>query len=414
MVYVNSTYSKPPGLPLSNFETKRLAKYSTKYSTYPISDGSTMAPGAMKKFDHFLADLKYIAPDDSHVSIENFIGYTSVPLGLAGPLRVHGLDGAPEDAYAPMATTEAAIIASCCRGCKALNSSGGIHFSSLGQVMSRSPVFQFDSPREAIQFSRRLPEFKDALARSAEATSRHARLQDLTSYITGSDVYVRFSFTRGDAAGQNMVTIATQHACDWLRTTFAPELKIRNFLIEGNMAPDKKPSWGAVVAPRGVEVVSWAVLSDAACQKVLGCTAERLYKTHRLFQEGGIRNGQFGSNVNTANVVTAIFIATGQDVASVAEGAWAHFICDYDYTSKSLKISLYMPSLAVGTVGGGTGYATQQEALRIMNCTGPNSKSRLAGLISAFAIALEISTIAAGASDTFSASHQKLARKNKI
>ncbi|PLN80601.1 nad-binding domain of hmg-CoA reductase [Aspergillus taichungensis] len=281
--------------------------------------------------------------------------------------------------------------------------------------MSRSPVFQFDSPREAIQFSRRLPDFKDALVRSAEATSRHARLQNVTSHITGSDVYVRFDYTCGGAAGQNMVTIATQNACNWLRnTSFASELNIRNFLIEGNMSPDKKPSWGAVVAPRGVEVVSWAVLSDAACQQVLGCTTERLYKTHRLLQEGGIRNGQFGCNVNTANVVAAIFIATGQDVAGVAEGAWAHFICDYDYTSKSLKISLYMPSLPIGTVGGGTGYATQQEALQIMNCAGPDSKSRLGGIIAAFAIALEISTLAAGASDTFSESHQRLARKNKI
>ena len=411
MAYANSTYRNLPHLHPPSFKTEN----SVKYSLPPTPNSTTMTSITMKKFGHVLADLKYITPDDSQVFIENFIGYTSVPLGLAGPLRVHGLDGAPEDAYAPMATTEAAIIASCCRGCKALNLSGGTHFSGLGSTMSRSPVFQFDSPREAIQFSRRLPDLKDALARSAEATSRHARLQNLTSYITGSDVYVRFDYTCGDAAGQNMATIATQHACDWLRnTSFASELKIRNFLIEGNMAPDKKPSWGAVVTPRGVEVVSWAVLSDAACQQALGCTTERLYKTHRLLQEGGIRNGQFGCNVNTANVVTAIFIATGQDVASVAEGAWAHFICDYDFISKSLRISLHMPSLPIGTVGGGTGYATQQEALRIMKCAGRDTKFRLAGIIAAFSIALEISTLAAGASDTFSESHQRLARKNKI
>ncbi|KAE8144467.1 hydroxymethylglutaryl-CoA reductase [Aspergillus avenaceus] len=357
-----------------------------------------------RKFKHILDDLQYITRDNdgSKVLIENFVGYTSVPLGLAGPLRIHDFNGASEDAYAPMATTEAALIASCCRGCKAFNMSGGVHYSVLGEAMSRGPVFQFDSPREAILFTRRLPDIKDSLATAAESTSRHVHLQDLASHIIESNVHVILKYTCGDAAGQNMVTFATQHACDWLQnSSLAAELNIKGFLIEGNMTSDKKPSWGSVKESRGVE-------------SVLGCTTEDFYKTYRAAQEGGIRNGQFGSNVNAANVITAIFIATGQDVASVAEGAWSLLTLDYDNASKTLKISIYLPSLPVGTVGGGTGYNTQKEALQIMKCAGPGMKPRFAGLIATFAMALEISTIASGANDTFSRSHQRLARQNKM
>ncbi|KAJ5185649.1 Hydroxymethylglutaryl-CoA reductase class I/II NAD/NADP-binding [Penicillium cf. griseofulvum] len=176
------------------------------------------------------------------------------------------------------------------------------------------------------------------------------------------------------------------------------------------MAPDKKPSWGVVSSPRGIQVVTWATLSDTVCRTVLRCTAESLYHVFRAMQEGGIRNGQFGSNINVANVITGIFIATGQDAASVAEGPWAHVTPEYDFESRQLKLTLYFPSLPVGTVGGGTAYDTQQEALGIMGCKGTGGKSRLAGLIATFSLALDISTAAAVANNTFSKSHEQLAR----
>ncbi|KAJ5244031.1 hypothetical protein N7489_004127 [Penicillium chrysogenum] len=373
-----------------------------------------MASKTMAKFAHVLQDAKHITErvnDAPEISIENFIGYISVPVGLAGPLLIKSPDGTSTRTYAPIATTESAIIASCSRGCKALNESGGGQFHVLSEAMSRSPVFQFNCTEHAIDFARRVPDLWDYIAKTAKSTSRHARLVKLTPNIVGSNVHVRFDYTCGDAAGQNMVTIATQRVCDWLLASSQEmELHITGVFIEGNMAPDKKPSWGTVSSPRGVEVVTWASLSDEVCRAVLKCTAENLYHAFRTTQEGGIRNGQFGSNINVANVVTGIFIATGQDAAAVAEGPFGHLTPEYDHKSRQVKLTLYFPSLPVGTVGGGTAYETQREALGILGCSGSGMKPRLAGLIAAFSLALEISTAAAAATNTFTQSHERLAR----
>ncbi|OQE16548.1 hypothetical protein PENFLA_c027G10190 [Penicillium flavigenum] len=243
----------------------------------------------MAKFAHVLLDAKHITErvkDAPEISIENFIGYTSVPVGLAGPLLIRSPDGTSTRAYAPIATTESAIIASCSRGCKALNESGGGQFHVLSEAMSRSPVFRFSCTEHAIGFARRVPGLWDYIAKTAKSTSRHARLVKLTPNIE-------------------------------------MELHITGVFIEGNMAPDKKPSWGTVSSPRGVEVVTWASLSDEVCRAVLKCKAEDLYHFFRTTQEGGIRKGQFGSNINVANVITGIFIATGQDAAAVLKGPLA-------------------------------------------------------------------------------------------
>ena len=377
-------------------------------------DIALMALRTMAKFGHVLQDAKHMTErinDAPEISIENFIGYASVPVGLAGPLLIKKSDGTSTRTYAPIATTESAIIASCSRGCKALNESGGGQFHILREAMSRSPVFRFNCTEHAINFAHRVPGLWDYIVQTAESTSRHARLVKLTPNIVGSNVHVRFDYTCGDAAGQNMVSIATQSVCDWLLASSQEmKLHITGAFIEGNMAPDKKPSWGTVSSPRGVEVVTWASLSDTVCRAVLKCTAQDLYNFFRTTQEGGIRNGQFGSNINVANVITGIFIATGQDAAAVAEGPFGHLTPEYDHESRQVKLTLYFPSLPVGTVGGGTAYGAQREALGIMGCRGSGMKPRLAGLIAAFSLALEISTAAAAATNTFTQSHERLAR----
>jgi hydroxymethylglutaryl-CoA reductase len=209
-----------------------------------------------------------------------------------------------------------------------------------------------------------------------------------------------------------MVTKATQYACDMLRESFADQYNILDFFIEGQLASDKKPSWGNVKKARGVETLVWGTISREACQKILGCTTERLYMAQKTLKEGGIRNGQFGSNINTVNIIAAMFIATGQDTASTAEASWSHLTSELDPKTGALCMSLYFPSLPVGTVGGGTGYPMQKEALKMLRCDGdgPDQKERLAGLIAAFSLALDVSTSSAVANDTFTASHMRLAR----
>ncbi|KAL4895368.1 hydroxymethylglutaryl-CoA reductase [Aspergillus ambiguus] len=370
------------------------------------------------KFGHILSELTHITNHNTNheeIKIENFIGYSTVPVGLAGPLQIHGLDRDNSTTCAPMATTEAALIASCCRGCKAINQSGGVRFHVFSEGMSRAPVFRFQEPNDAIAFVQGLPELEAAIIQQAESTSRRARLKALTPHIIGSEVHLHFDYTCGDAAGQNMVTIATQRVCEWMmEPSRRVRFKISDVQVEGNMSSDKKPSWGSVRTPRGVQVMAWASISETACEAVFGCTAETLYVSKQRLEAGAIRNGMHGNNVNTANILAAIFIAAGQDAASVAEASWSHTVVEYDRPNRCLKASVYFPSLPVGTVGGGTSYPTQQEALQIMKCTGTGGKHRLAGIVASFALALDLSTAAALGNNTFSQSHQRLARPTQV
>lgn len=375
-----------------------------------------MSPQAQRtdKFHSLLDRIPHILAlksERDEVNIENFVGYTKVPVGLAGPLRIQGSENTNGEFFAPLATVEPTLVASCSRGSKALDRCGGVHFKVLGEGMSRAPVFAFDDTADAVAFAELLPSLHERFARDAEITSRHARLQKLTPHIIGSNVHVHFSYWCGDAAGQNMVTIATQRACErFIESPTAQELRVRDIIIEGQMASDKKPSWGNVKEPRGVQVIVWARLYDDVCQQLLGCTTERLCQVILMLKEGGIRNGQFGCNINAANIVAAMFISCGQDAASVAEGCWCQLTPEYDWTTKELRLTMFFPSLPVAVVGGGTFYPTQQESLRLLGCQGSGGKRRLAGLVGAFALALDVSTSAAIANNTFAQSHATLAR----
>ncbi|PYH89596.1 substrate-binding domain of hmg-CoA reductase [Aspergillus ellipticus CBS 707.79] len=376
-----------------------------------------MSPPSSKtkaKFSQALSEAEHITrhnQDPFQVRIENFIGYTQVPVGLAGPLFIRTLDGAGQEICAPLATTEAALIASCCRGCKAANACGGVQYTTGDEGMSRGPSFELHTPSDAFKFVQALPELEDPLAKVAESTSKHLCLKSLTPHVIGSFVHILFNYTCGDAAGHNMVTIATERACAWVLKTVAGEYNIKNFYIEGQMASEKKASWGNVKTARGLEVTAWTSISDPVCRRVLGCSSEHLYEILQMGQEACIRNGQHGNNIDVANVLAAAFIATGQDAASITDASWSHLTPEYDRESERVTLSLYFPSLPVGVVGGGTRYATQQEALRIMRCDGAGKKRQLAGFIAAFALALEVSTAASVVNNTFAQSHERLARR---
>lgn len=200
-----------------------------------------------------IGNIQSTPEDITQIKIENCVGFTRVPLGLAGLLRVQGSEQTNDKFWAPLATCEPTLVASCSRGCKAFTMSGGVHFEVLGEGMSRAPVFMFRNTEDAIRFTQRLPSLENRFARDAELTSRFVRLQKATPHIIGSNVYVHFSYFCGDATGQNMVSIATQRICDGLmQSAIAKELRLQDVIIEGQMASDKKPSWGNVKEPRGV------------------------------------------------------------------------------------------------------------------------------------------------------------------
>src|SRR5690242_3379475 len=190
----------------------------------------------------------------------------------------------------------------------------------------------------------------------------------------------------------------------------AGEMGVVDFFIEGDVASDKKASWRNVVQPRGCQVLAWGEVTEEVCQSVLKCSTQRLYVLLMLMKEGQTRNGGFGCNVNTANVVAAMFIACGQDAGSIAESAWNQLTVTFDVQTKVLKLSLFFPSMPVGVVGGGTMYPSQKASLDLLDCQGPGGKRRLAGLIACFCMALDISTAAAIASGGFTDAHKKLAR----
>jgi hydroxymethylglutaryl-CoA reductase len=279
---------------------------------------------------------------------------------------------------------------------------GGIKVTALSEGLSHAPVFIFRMVNDALQFYYHVPMLKPLFDASSDKTSRYARLIKVTPHIIGRTIHVKFRYTCGDAAGQNMVTIATHHACQ--------DLGIVDFQIEGQFSSDKKLSWGNVKDPRGIEVMAWGTLSDPVCHEILGCSTTRLRSVIARFEDGSTQNGQMGQNINTAKVMAAMFISCGQDAASVFESGWSHLTTDLDKETKVLTMSLYIPSLLVGTVGGGTHYPNQRESLELIGCYRDGKKWALAETITAFALALDVSTVSAIANDTFAASHQNLAQ----
>ncbi|KAJ4993971.1 3-hydroxy-3-methylglutaryl-coenzyme A reductase [Stagonosporopsis vannaccii] len=374
-------------------------------SSPPNNTLDTVLPDILKAY----STAEFTTP--SKPSIENHVGFVRVPLGIAGPLLVHGPENTPASFFAPLATVEPTLVASCSRGCKAFTLCGGVRYKVLREGMSRAPVFCFRDTAAALAFAERVPELHAQFKRDAEGTSRFAKLQRLTPYVIGANVHVHFSYATGDAAGQNMVTIATQRACDvFLASGVAEEMGVVDFFIEGDVASDKKASWRNMEEPRGCQVLAWGEVTDEVCQRVLKCSTQRLYTLLMLMKEAQTRNGGFGCNVNTANVVAAIFIACGQDAGSVAESAWNQLTVTCDAQTKVLQLSLFFPSLPVGVVGGGTMYPSQKTSLDLLKCREPGGKRRLAGMIACFCMALDISTAAAIASGGFTDAHKKLAR----
>lgn len=295
--------------------------------------------------------------------------YAQVLLGVAGPLTIHG-DNQNNKVFAPLATTEPTLVASCSRGCKALEAGGGAYAVALAEGMSRAPVFRFISPKDAVSFYRLLPSLEEQLKSWAESTSRFAKLKSVTPHLFGKEVHVRFLYSCGDASGQNMTTIATHKACQNLIESCGSELKIVDFQLDGQMSSDKKLAYIHLYEPRGVQVFAWGVLSNETCKNVLGSPAARIHETVMTCQRGATRAGMIGSNANVSNILAAMFIACGQDAASVLESGWAQLNTEYDAEKNELTASLFVPCVLIGTVGGGTMYATQREALDMVMCAG--------------------------------------------
>lgn len=338
-------------------------------------------------------------------NIENFLGAAQVPIGLAGPLRIQG-EHAQGDFYVPLATTEGTLVASYNRGMRLLSECGGVKATVVEQAMQRSPAFLFDDARAARDFGRWIDEHFGPIKAAAEATTRVGRLIRIDHYAVGPMLHLRFNYTTGDAAGQNMTGKATLAACEWIAAQHPGGAK---FLLSGNMDTDKKHSRLNMLATRGRRVVAEAVLQREALARVMGVDTAEAFAMRQVSNVGAFLAGSSNNGSHAANGLAALFIACGQDVANVAEShaavTYTQLLANGDY-----YWSITLPSLIVGTYGGGTGLATQRECLELLGCYGAGCADKFAEICAGVVLAGEISLASAVIHGDWVSSHDRLGR----
>lgn len=340
-------------------------------------------------------------------NIENYIGLTKIPTGIAGPLHINGTV-AQGDFYIPLATTEGALVASYNRGAKATRLSGGITSVCTTEALQRTPVWKFNSLVEVGQFIHWLLQQTDKLKEIVKQHSSYAMLEELKLNMEGNNVLTIFEYTCGEAAGQNMVTICTDAVCKYIidHTPIAPQI----WFLESNYSGDKKATAVSFSSVRGKKVTTEAVVKRSVVEEVLRSTPADMATYWQTSMVAAAQSGGIGLQGHVANGLTALFLACGQDVACVSE-AYVGITRMEITPSSDLYVSITLPSLVVGTVGGGTSLPTQRECLDLLKCSGEGSARKFAEICGAVVLAGELSIAAAIASGHFGKAHKLFRRK---
>jgi len=360
------------------------------------------------KIDQLAGEGNEIAPEELRANIESLIGFARIPVGIIGPLRVNGVN-ARGDFYVPLATTEGALVASYQRGAKLISMAGGCATLCVVESVLRAPGFVFNSLVEAGAFLVHVISQFEAMQARVSETSRHARLVQLDPIVSGKEVYLVFHYTTGDAAGQNMVTFATNALVTHLIET-AP-VKPLTWFIEANMSGDKKATQLAFQGARGKKVVADVTIPRELVVKYLHAEPEQIFRYWQLAIVGSLQSGSIGMQGHYANALAALFIACGQDVACVSEASVG--LTRMDVTkSGDFYCSISLPNLIVGTVGGGTHLPTARECLDLLGCFGPGGAKKFAEICAAVVLSGEISIAGALASGEFASAHQAFGRKS--
>ncbi len=340
-------------------------------------------------------------------NIEHFIGTVNVPVGVAGPLRVNGMY-ANDDYFVPLATTEAALVASYNRGANLITAAGGASSLLIKEGVTRTPVFAFNSLAEAGQFVSWISTQFESFSKIVSMTTSHGKLKDINVTIEANHVYLVFEYLTGDASGQNMVTISTHKVFHHILAV-SPVKPVEAFL-DGNLSGDKKPNAHTMRSVRGKKASAEVTISPELVQKYLHTTPEAMVQFGKMTTVGGLLSGSIGVNAHYANALAALYIACGQDAACVAESAIGITRMDVD-AEGNLYACVTLPNIMVGTVGGGTGLPTQKACLDILGLHGNGKARALAEVAAALCLAGELSIVGAFCADHFSRAHHKLARK---
>ncbi|MDP8002728.1 MAG: hydroxymethylglutaryl-CoA reductase (NADPH) [Caldisphaera sp.] len=357
-----------------------------------------------------LLDFKDIV---SH-NIENPIGAVQIPLGVVGPLKIDG-DFAKGEYYVPMATTEGALVAGVNRGVKLLTLSGGAKAKVIYDGMARAPLIWTPSVNDAVNLSDWLKNHINEIKESVKHVTKHGELKELQIFIVGNMVWPRFVFSTGDAMGMNMATIASDNICKYIENNYKGDY--RCISVSGNLCVDKKPNYLNKILGRGKYVIAEAVIKEEVLKKVMRTTSydiDYINKSKNLL--GNAVAGSLSYNAHVANIVAAIFAATGQDIAQVVESSMSYVWTET--RGQDLYISTTLTSLEVGTVGGGTWLPTQKEALDLLGVSGGGNPSginslKLAEIIASMALAGELNLLAAQATGELASAHEKLGRGGK-
>lgn len=338
-------------------------------------------------------------------NIEHFAGVAQVPIGIAGPLQVNG-EHARGNFYIPMATTEGTLVASYNRGMRLLSECGGVKTTVVEQYMQRSPVFIFADALQARDFGHWVTANFEPVKAAAETTTRVGKLSHIGQYAIGPLRYLRFNYSTGDAAGQNMVSKATLAACEWIRANHPDHPR---YVLSGNIDTDKKHSQINTLLTRGKRVVAEAVLKKDILKSLMGVDTKDLFHMRQISQAGAFMAGSANNGAHSANGLTAMFIATGQDVANIAEShaaiTYAQLLDNGDY-----YWSITLTSLIVATYGGGTGLATQKECLDMLGCYGKGKADKFAEICAGVVLAGETSLASAVLHGDWVSSHDQLGR----
>jgi hydroxymethylglutaryl-CoA reductase (NADPH) len=338
-------------------------------------------------------------------NIEQFIGVAQVPMGLAGPIRIRG-EYAAGDFYVPLATSEGSLVASYNRGMRLLTECGGVKSTVVEESMQRAPVFILRDALEAREFGQWVIQHFQRLKEAAEATTHSGHLINIGQYQLGPLRYLRFNYTTGDAAGQNMTGKATYAACEWVKKNYPGELK---YILSGGIDTDKKHSHINMLLTRGKRVVAEAVIRKDLFKSLMGVDTKELFWSRQVQTAGAFLAGSSSIAGHAANGLTALFIATGQDVANIAESqaaiSYSQLLDNGDY-----YWSITLTSLIVATYGGGTGLPTQKQCLEMLDCYGDGKANKFAEICAAVVLAGETSLAGAVLHGDWVPAHEKLGR----
>ena len=339
--------------------------------------------------------------DEPRANIENLVGATQVPLGIAGPLRING-DHAHGSYYVPFATTEGTLVSTYQYGMRAITDAGGANAHVLADSLDITPCFTLGSAAEAISFTVWLADHLSELQAIAAQTTAHGRLIEVCPHVFGRRVFARFIFSTGDAMGMNMVNLAVEEICRHVREA----TDCRGYFLRCNYSSDKKPAAINLFRPYGKEVAIDFTLPAAVIETSLGVSTDDLLVFAAVGRLGTMQAGALGANAHFANGLAAIYLACGQDIAQIVNASIG-FMDMERVGTEDIYVCARLPNLVVGTVGGGTHLPTQRACLTLLDCWGDGTARRFAEIVGASAVAGELAIYAALANGRFADAHRQ-------